>query len=119
MSWFGLGGGKKEPSPNVSSYSVEEQFPGSSSSYGGDSSSYAAPSQANLGAGSFEQELMMEQQKALVQAVVTRLTDLSFDTCVTKPGSSMSSSERNCIQSTVGKYLDTTELVVGRFNGQG
>lgn len=113
MSWFGLGGGgSKEPSPPQGTMKIDD-FPGDNSSFAAPSS---APSLGNLG--SFEQELMMEQQKALVQAVVTRLTDLSFDTCITKPSSSMSSSERSCVQSVVGKYLDTTELVVGRFNGQ-
>lgn len=58
---------------------------------------------------------MMEQQKIMIQAVMMKLTDMSFETCVTKPSSSLSSSEQSCITSVVGKYLDTSELVVGRF----
>ena len=57
-----------------------------------------------------------EQQKAMVQAVVFKLTDLAFDQCVPKPSSSLSSSEQSCISSVVGKYFETSQLIVGRFS---
>lgn len=57
----------------------------------------------------------MEQQKALIQAVMFKLTEASFESCVTKPSSSLSSTERSCISAVVGKYLDTSEFVVGQF----
>lgn len=56
-----------------------------------------------------------EQQKAAVQAVVSRLTDMAFTKCVQKPSSSLSSSEQTCINSTVLKYFDTSEFVLGRL----
>lgn len=62
---------------------------------------------------------MMEQQKIMIQAVMMKLTETAFDTCITKPSSSLSSSEQSCIASVVGKYLDTSELVVGRFQQSG
>ena len=119
MSWFGFGGsGKKDDSSSSSSdYSYDNN---SSSFQETDSSSFAAPSapMSSLGgSGSFEQEIAMEQQKALIQAVVMKITDMAFDQCVTKPSGSLSSSEQSCIAATVGKYLDTTELIVGRFTG--
>lgn len=122
MSWFGFGGSKKPEDDNSSSStfsSNDHHFDSSSStdfvapSGGGD----FAGASAGLGGGSFEQELMMEQQKALIQAVMFKLTDLSFETCVTKPGTSLSNSEQSCITAVVGKYLDTSELVVARFQG--
>ena len=57
-----------------------------------------------------------EQQKAMIQAVVFKLTNLAFDQCVPKPSSSLSSSEQSCISSVVGKYFETSQLVVGRFS---
>ena len=57
-----------------------------------------------------------EQQKAMIQAIVFKLTDLAFDQCVPKPSSSLSSSEQSCISSVVGKYFETSQLVVGRFS---
>ncbi len=57
-----------------------------------------------------------EQQKAMIQAIVFKLTDLAFDQCVPKPSSSLSSSEQSCISSVVGKYFETSQLIVGRFS---
>lgn len=128
MSWFGLGGGSKKPEENSSSSSYQSSSGFDNSSFSStefsapssSSSNYAAPAApaAGLGSGSFEQEVMMEQQKALIQAVMFKLTDAAFDACVSKPSNSLSSSEQSCIAAVVGKYLETTELVVGRLQGQ-
>jgi hypothetical protein len=69
--------------------------------------------------GSFEQTLLQEQQKALVQTVMFRLTELSFDACVTKPGASLSSGEKSCIHAVTSKYLETSEFIVGAMGGAG
>ena len=43
------------------------------------------------------------------------LTEVSFDTCLQKkPDSTLSAGERACIHTVVGKYLDTSEFVLGR-----
>jgi import inner membrane translocase subunit TIM13 len=129
MSWFGFGGSKKpEDKPTSTSYESTTSFDNNSFSSSNDfsapsssaSTNFAAPAApaAGLGSGSFEQEVMMEQQKALIQAVMFKLTDAAFEACVTKPSNSLSSSEQSCISAVVGKYLETTELVVGRFQGQ-
>ena len=59
--------------------------------------------------------MQAEQQKAALQAVVSRLTDLAFTKCVNKPSASLSSSEQSCINATVLKYFDTSEFVLGRL----
>ena len=80
----------------------------------------SVPMGAGAGAGNFEQDLMMEQQKAMVQAVMARLTEMSFEQCVSKPSSSLSGSEKSCIQAVTNKYLDASEFTVARFSqGQG
>ena len=45
-----------------------------------------------------EELVMAEQQKALVQTVVARLTEMAFDNCISKPSSALSSGEQGCIQ---------------------
>ena len=52
--------------------------------------------------------------RALVQQVISKLPEVSFDTCIAKPDSALSAGERACIHTMVGKYLDTSEFVMGR-----
>ena len=46
--------------------------------------------------------------------MISKLTEVSFDTCIQKPDSTLSATERACIHTMVGKYLDTSEFVIGR-----
>eukprot|EP01039_Chlorochromonas_danica_P000677 gene677-732_t len=116
MSWFGFGGSSQpednSSSSNVSSSMNIDEFDSSSfdsSSLGGDFSSQS------LGGGSFQEQLMIEQQKMIMQAVMIKLTDLSFERCVTKPSTSLSYNENTCINASVGKFVDTSQLVMKRF----
>lgn len=59
--------------------------------------------------------MQVEQQKAQMQAIVSRLSDLAFTKCVQKPSAALSSSEESCINATVFKYFDTSEFVLGRL----
>jgi len=58
------------------------------------------------------------RQKALVQQVIAKLTEVAFDHCVDKPDSALSARQRTCIHTVVGKYLDTSEFVIGRATKQ-
>ena len=89
-----------------------DAFPGSESS-----GSNMAPAYSQS-LGSFEQDVMMMQNQALTQAVLNRLAELSFDRCIERPSSSLSSSEKACIYATSRKFIDTSELVVGKLTGQ-
>ena len=124
MGWFGLGGGGEEDKSSSTSSafdpgssfdnsgSIDMSGSASSAPMGGDRAAMGAA----RGGGGFEQDLMMEQQKAMVQAVMARLTEMSFDQCVSKPSSSLSSSEKSCIQAVTNKYLDASEFTVARFS---
>ncbi len=46
-----------------------------------------------------------------MKEVLLKLTSVAFDECVSKPSSSLSSSEKNCIRAIVGKQLEATQLV--------
>lgn len=62
-----------------------------------------------------EQELMGLQQGAIVQAVIMKLTETAFATCVTKPSSSLSSSESACISAVTNKYLESSEFIQAKM----
>lgn len=152
MSWFGGGGGSKNDSNSGSSYQPESSY--QDQGFVGQQESYAAPrSGGGTSTESFQQELIMEQQKALIQAVMFKLTETAFQKCVTSPSTSLSSSkisqnlwhfyelllsarwsatstifntflyiftpgETSCIKAVTSKFLDTSELIVGRLSQQ-
>jgi import inner membrane translocase subunit TIM13 len=117
MGWFGSSSDEDKSSSSSSSSSNFDDH----SRFGSVGSDYVAPAPGSIGAGaaSFEQEVMMEQQQAIVKAAMLRLTKLSFDKCVTKPSSSLSSSEQSCISAVVTKYLELSQLVTNGMGGQG
>ena len=57
----------------------------------------------------------MENQKAVIQAAISKLTETCFDKCVQKPGNKLDSSEANCIGNCAGRYLDSSVFVVNRM----
>lgn len=121
MSWFGRGRGSTEnvmtEKTDLPSYeeppsfggAAPSEFRGPASSVGGSS----APSQEAL-----QMAVLQEQQKALVQQVISKLTEISFEQCVDRPEASLSARQRNCVHNVVGKYLDTSEFVIGRTTKQ-
>ena len=52
------------------------------------------------------------------QEAIFKLTELAFDKCITRPSSSMSSSEKSCIEQMTERYLDTSKFVLARFQNQ-
>ena len=122
MSWFGFGGGGNKDNNEKSSYTPGSSYDATADGFGS-SPDFSAP-RTGLGVGgggaggSFEQELLLEQQKMLVQAVMFKLTESAFQKCVEKPSSSLSSSETSCIKAVVGKYLDTSELILTRMSSK-
>mmetsp|Transcript_303 Transcript_303/g.487 ORF Transcript_303/g.487 Transcript_303/m.487 type:complete len:114 (+) Transcript_303:98-439(+) len=107
MSWF------RRSKPET-----QEESPFASDTSGFDSSGDFAepsmPSTSSMNSSQLQETLQMEQQKAIIQTVVAKLTEIAFDKCVDRPSSSLSSREGSCIESTVLKYLDASEFVVGR-----
>jgi Tim10/DDP family zinc finger len=102
MSWFGFG--KKEPSSGAAAGTGEY---GSADFGAHDTSSYVEPSSSgsrSLGGSSggqlsqsaledLSEAMQAEQQKQMIQTVILNLTELSFEQCVERPGSSLSNSE--------------------------
>ena len=113
MSWFGFGGGGDKP-PS-SSGSGSSSF--NTSSFPGDDTArnFSSPSMGSSAVGggdAFQNEVMQFQQAQMAQLVVTKLTDVAFKKCVTRPSTSLSSSEKSCIQAQVGKFIESSQFVV-------
>lgn len=103
MSWFGGGGGKSD-SNGGGSYQPENSY--QDQSFVGQQESYSAPRAAAGSAESFQQELLLEQQKALIQAVMFKLTEIAFKKCITTPASSLSSCKSSSINPLFTKVFD-------------
>ncbi|XP_067642153.1 mitochondrial import inner membrane translocase subunit Tim8 [Eurosta solidaginis] len=59
--------------------------------------------------------LMMEKQKAQVNAQIHEFNDICWDKCISKPGSKLDSSTETCLSNCVDRFIDTSLLVTQRF----
>lgn len=82
----------------------------SSSGFGDLSDSPSSPAQQE-----FSNFLEQENQKAAVQAVIAKLTELCWDKCVQKPGSKLSSSETECLSNCAERFLDASLFIMQRM----
>ncbi|KAF6161571.1 hypothetical protein GIB67_009450 [Kingdonia uniflora] len=63
-----------------------------------------------------EQFLEQERQKALLQEMVSKLTDVCWDKCITgTPGNKFSNSESSCLSNCAQRYMDMSMMIVKRF----
>ncbi|CAI5467950.1 unnamed protein product [Closterium sp. Yama58-4] len=78
-----------------------------------------APAPApSLKRASFELQQFLEQekQKAMLNELVAKLTEVCWDKCVTAaPGTKFSGSESSCLSNCAQRYLDVSGLVVRKF----
>ncbi|XP_042485296.1 mitochondrial import inner membrane translocase subunit TIM8 [Macadamia integrifolia] len=67
-----------------------------------------------------ERFLDQEKQKAMLNEVVSKLTSVCWDKCITgSPGSKFSSSESTCLSNCAKRYVDMTRIIVSRFQSMG
>ena len=59
--------------------------------------------------------LMREQVRAQVQQTVARVTEVCWEKCIGTPGRSLSSREEACLSDCSRRFIETTQLVVQRF----
>ncbi|GMF47353.1 unnamed protein product [Phytophthora fragariaefolia] len=127
MSFFGFGKSKQpEPAASTESYTYEEptydySAPAVPSSFESQPSSQPSSSLgASTGAAEMQQLIVEEQQRALIQQAISKITALAWDKCsASKPDSELSSKERDCIKNVTLAYLDTSMFVVHRLNKSG
>ncbi|KAK9926578.1 hypothetical protein M0R45_023799 [Rubus argutus] len=59
---------------------------------------------------------VQEQQRAMVNEMVGKLTSACWDKCITStPGSKFSSSESACLSNCARRYLDMSMIIMKRF----
>ncbi|KAI3941263.1 hypothetical protein MKX01_029837 [Papaver californicum] len=73
-------------------------------------------SASSLNSSEVLQLIEQEKQRAMVNEMVAKLTNTCWDKCVTStPGSKFSSSESGCIANCAQRYLDTSMIIMKRF----
>ncbi|XP_022770778.1 mitochondrial import inner membrane translocase subunit TIM8-like [Durio zibethinus] len=71
---------------------------------------------SSLNSGDLDRFLSQEKEKAMVNEMVTKLTSVCWDKCITStPGSKFSWSESACLSNCAQRYLDVTLVIMKRF----
>ncbi|XP_061349536.1 mitochondrial import inner membrane translocase subunit TIM8-like [Gastrolobium bilobum] len=71
---------------------------------------------SNLNSPEMQQFYSQEQQLAMVNEMVAKLTSTCWDKCITgTPGSKFSSSESTCLSNCAHRYLEMSVLIMKRF----
>ncbi len=129
-SWFG-GGSSKSSSPAPAPAEEDHGFSGAESGGFTSSTNFAGSGISGAGAGglgagmtsdpqmALRMALAQEQQKAVVQAAISKLTELCWDSCVQRPEAKLSSSDQQCIANCAERYLDTANFIATRFQKGG
>lgn len=53
-----------------------------------------------------QQLILQEQQRALIQEAVAKITEIAFDKCTGRPDTSFSSREKTCLTNVAMTYID-------------
>lgn len=59
--------------------------------------------------------LMIEKQKAQLNAQIHEFNDICWDKCVDKPGSKLDGRTETCINNCVNRFIDVSVFVTSRF----
>eukprot|EP00850_Spirogloea_muscicola_P002391 SM000009S23520 [mRNA] locus=s9:523846:528399:+ [translate_table: standard] len=63
-----------------------------------------------------QQFLEQEKQKAMLNELVAKLTDVCWDKCISgAPGSKFSSGEASCLSNCAQRFLETSSIILRRF----
>mmetsp|Transcript_21095 Transcript_21095/g.58575 ORF Transcript_21095/g.58575 Transcript_21095/m.58575 type:complete len:85 (+) Transcript_21095:77-331(+) len=61
-----------------------------------------------------QQFLARESQIAQVQQMISTLSDVCWDKCISSPGSYMSSKETACLENCAKRFVETTQFILQR-----
>ncbi|KAG5683905.1 hypothetical protein PVAND_013164 [Polypedilum vanderplanki] len=59
--------------------------------------------------------LMVEKQRAQVNAQIHEFNDICWDKCIDKPGSKLDSKTEACLNNCVDRFIDTSLLITNRL----
>ncbi|XP_050520037.1 mitochondrial import inner membrane translocase subunit Tim8 [Daktulosphaira vitifoliae] len=60
--------------------------------------------------------IMMEQQKAQLNAQIQEISEICWEKCVDKPSAKLGGKAEICISNCVKRFFDTSVVIATRFN---
>lgn len=69
------------------------------------------------GSSDIQQLILQEQQRALIQEAVAKITEIAFDKCTGRPDTSFSSREKTCLQNVAMTYIDASQFISYQLSG--
>ena len=120
MGWFSSS--SDEPAAPSSSYddTSGSSFGSSDSDFGAAAASTVGGAGGGMSASDMQQFAASIQQQALVQGIITDITEQALEKCLTgtPKDSKLSGTQVACIHSTVNKWMDTNEFMNGRMGAK-
>ncbi|XP_055697705.1 mitochondrial import inner membrane translocase subunit Tim8 [Phlebotomus papatasi] len=59
--------------------------------------------------------ILVERQKAQVNAQIHEFNDICWDKCVDKPSNKLDGKTESCLSNCVDRFIDTSLLITNRF----
>ncbi|XP_014211125.1 mitochondrial import inner membrane translocase subunit Tim8 [Copidosoma floridanum] len=78
------------------------------------SSNFDAPAK-DLTNEELKEFIMVEQQKAQLNARVREFSDLCWDRCIDKPSNKLDGRTETCLNNCVNRFIDVSLLITSRF----
>ncbi|XP_067000451.1 mitochondrial import inner membrane translocase subunit Tim8 [Anabrus simplex] len=84
-------------------------------SFSSDDSSFSSSTSGKDGDSELQEFLLIEKQKAQLNAQIHEFNDFCWDKCVDKPGSKLDSRTETCLTNCVERFIDVSLLITTRF----
>lgn len=79
------------------------------------SSDTSLPLSSQQGDRELQQFLLVEKQKAQLNAQIHEFNDICWDKCMDKPGTKLDSRTETCLSNCVDRFIDVSNLITTRF----
>ncbi|XP_014287626.1 mitochondrial import inner membrane translocase subunit Tim8 [Halyomorpha halys] len=63
-----------------------------------------------------QQFLLIERERAKIQAQIHEFSDICWDKCMDKPGNKLDSRTETCLANCVDRFIDVSLLIANRFS---
>lgn len=73
-------------------------------------------SDSSAGDAELQQFLLIERERAKIQAQIHEFSDICWEKCMDKPGSKLDSRTETCLSNCVDRFIDVSLLIANRFS---
>ncbi|XP_045122757.1 mitochondrial import inner membrane translocase subunit Tim8-like [Portunus trituberculatus] len=123
MGWFFGDSSSDTPQTESHTSSFDENFSTDSGFSSFDTSSLSSGlDSSSIGGGhssskdsELQSFLMMEQQKAQMQAMIHKMNEVCWEVCVGSPASRLDARTETCISNCVDRFIDSSLFITNRF----